>query len=240
MPAVSRTTIPLPFQVKRPSTTSRVVPATSLTMLFSSPRRRLRRLDFPVLGLPMMAMRISARSTSTARTPEKSRRSRMRPTSSSMFRLCSAEMKSMSLKPQRRWFQTMASRSELSALLTTRMMRFVMGRRSSANSSSSGVISMASTMKRMRSAFAISERVRATTRSSRPSRSSLKPPVSAMRQRRSPPGTSSSKTNSSSIGSRVTPGVGSVMARRLWSRRLKSVDLPTLGRPTRATRGRFS
>ena len=35
--------------------------------------------------------------------------------------------------------------------------------------------------------------------------------------------------------SRVVPAVGSVMAVRVWVRRLKSVDLPTLGRPTMAT-----
>ena len=37
--------------------------------------------------------------------------------------------------------------------------------------------------------------------------------------------------------SRVTPGVGSTIAWRVPTRRLKSVDLPTLGRPTMATVG---
>ncbi len=37
--------------------------------------------------------------------------------------------------------------------------------------------------------------------------------------------------------SRVTPGVSSTMDSRLPTRRLKSIDLPTLGRPTMATRG---
>ena len=40
--------------------------------------------------------------------------------------------------------------------------------------------------------------------------------------------------------SRVTPGVSSTMERRFPHRRLKSRDLPTLGRPTIATRGRLA
>jgi len=37
--------------------------------------------------------------------------------------------------------------------------------------------------------------------------------------------------------SRVVPGTSSTMARRSPMRRLKSVDLPTFGRPTIATTG---
>src|SRR5580698_6025805 len=40
--------------------------------------------------------------------------------------------------------------------------------------------------------------------------------------------------------SRVMPGSSPTMERRLWVRRLKRVDLPTLGRPTMATSGRAS
>ena len=38
----------------------------------------------------------------------------------------------------------------------------------------------------------------------------------------------------------MTPGVGATRARREWVRRLKSVDLPVLGRPTSATTGSAS
>src|SRR5580698_5586829 len=40
--------------------------------------------------------------------------------------------------------------------------------------------------------------------------------------------------------SRVMPGSSPTMERRLWVKRLNSVDLPTLGRPTMATRGNVS
>jgi hypothetical protein len=38
--------------------------------------------------------------------------------------------------------------------------------------------------------------------------------------------------------SRVTPEIDSVIARRSPTKRLKSVDFPTFGRPTIATKGR--
>ena len=41
------------------------------------------------------------------------------------------------------------------------------------------------------------------------------------------------------MGSRVTPGIGSVMALRFRRKRLNSVDLPTLGLPAMTTQGNF-
>src|SRR5258705_12073597 len=57
------------------------------------------------------------------------------------------------------------------------------------------------------------------------------PPVSMRRHR--PPG----KRTGAYRQSRVTPGTSSTIALRAPIRRLKSVDLPTLGRPTIATTG---
>ena len=56
------------------------------------------------------------------------------------------------------------------------------------------------------------------------------PAVSSKVKARSPSCAGASRT------SRVTPGVSSTMARRLPTSRLNRVDLPTLGRPTMATR----
>ena len=89
------------------------------------------------------------------------------------------------------------------------------------------------------SAFFKDSRVFSTTSSSITasivpiSLSSLNPPVSIMRT-----GFPLIKAVSS-IGSRVTPGVGSVIALRLCKRRLNKVDFPTFGRPAITKRGKF-
>ena len=74
----------------------------------------------------------------------------------------------------------------------------------------------------------------AWARTARPSSapsSASKPPVSTTRKRRPP------MSATPMLRSRVTPGSGATRARRERVRRLKSVDLPVLGRPTSATTG---
>jgi hypothetical protein len=58
MPAVSKTWKLRFFQVKAPSTTSLVVPGMSLTIEADDEVSLLLSVDFPVLGLPIMAIRI--------------------------------------------------------------------------------------------------------------------------------------------------------------------------------------
>src|SRR5512137_912751 len=89
--------------------------------------------------------------------------------------------------------------------------------------------------KRTRSAAAASSRALARARSlSGSSATPNSPPVSTRVKRRSP------RTHSAARLSRVMPG--SEWTRDLrWPRmRLKSVDLPTLGKPTMTTRGSFA
>ena len=56
IPAVSINLRGTPLILTYSSITSRVVPSISVTMAFSSRRRLLRRLDFPTLGRPMIAV----------------------------------------------------------------------------------------------------------------------------------------------------------------------------------------
>ena len=84
---------------------------------------------------------------------------------------------------------------------------------------------MQSMRKMMASLISRSERDLSLTASSSPSLSSLTPPESTSVTGLFP------RSHRSGIGSRVTPGVGSVIARLLPMSLLKSVDLPTFGLP---------
>ena len=118
-----------------------------------------------------------------------------------------------------------SSRVGSSILFTTMMILSVYGRRTERSIWSSGVTSVQSIMKRMASALSSSERLFFETSSSKPSRSSLTPPLS-VRFRACP-----LSIQRSVMGSRVTPGVGSVMALLFPMSLLNNVDLPTLGLP---------
>ncbi|CAG5925587.1 Uncharacterised protein [Streptococcus pneumoniae] len=61
IPAVSINLRGTPLMLTYSSMTSRVVPAISVTIALSSRKRLLRRLDFPTLGRPMMAVEIPSR-----------------------------------------------------------------------------------------------------------------------------------------------------------------------------------
>ncbi|CIV70182.1 Uncharacterised protein [Streptococcus pneumoniae] len=61
IPAVSINLRGTPLMLTYSSMTSRVVPAISVTIALSSRKRLLRRLDFPTLGRPMIAVEIPSR-----------------------------------------------------------------------------------------------------------------------------------------------------------------------------------
>ena len=120
-----------------------------------------------------------------------------------------------------------------SILLTTSTSFSAYGRRWESSSSSSLLISPASIKKMMASLFSRRLMLRSVTRSSSPSRSYLMPPLS-INVTGCP-----SRYQRSLMASRVTPGVGSVIARRLPTRRLKRVDFPTFGLPMMLITGIF-
>ena len=177
--------------------------------------------------------------SSPSSTLEKSKRLRINSCKSGMWSPCSAEIWSNSENPNCIKFQASSSRRPPSVLFTAAITLFQYGRKSPISSSSSPVIFPASSKSKIRSAFLKVSKVFCTTNSSSSastvpiSRSSLNPPVS-IRLTGFPLMKAVSR-----IGSRVTPGVGSVIERRLCKNLLKRVDFPTFGRPAITTRGRF-
>ena len=69
-PAVSKRRAVMPFMSRVPSSMSRVVPASGVTMARSSPSMALKRELLPALGLPSMAMRAPSRTIREAMPPD--------------------------------------------------------------------------------------------------------------------------------------------------------------------------
>ena len=101
----------------------------------------------------------------------------------------------------------------------------------SASSSSPGPMpAVASTTKATRSASAMAARAWSATSDCMALSSPASTPPVSMTAKAWPP-----HSTTSSLRSRVTPGAASTTASRVCVRRLMSVDLPTLGKPTTAT-----
>src|ERR1700674_1082351 len=213
---------------------SRIVPGTGLTRARSSPRRALSSEDLPTLGRPMMARRSafsSAGASSSGGGSASSTRSRKSPTPIP----CCADTNDGSAKPSSRiscakWRSVWES--ALFAATTTRCRE---RRRSWAISRSTGVNpSRTSSKKTMTWAWSIATLVWASIAACDSS-------FAVSRSRPAVSTTVNSRPRQSAIPynrSRVSPDCGSTMALRQPRMRLKSVDFPTLGRPTMATIGR--
>ena len=214
---------------KTVSIESRVVPGTSETMTRSPPTSALRSDDFPTFGRPRIATLIASSPTGRSLWPGS------RPTISSRRspEPCpwSAEIGIGSPSP-RRW-NSSASRSRRgsSSLFASTSTGRRDTRRISASSSSPGVMpAVASTTRRTRSASSTACRAcAAICGPNGPVSARSTPPVS-MRRNVVP-----DHSHSSSLRSRVTPGVSWTTAVRVDVSRLINVDLPTFGKPTIAT-----
>ena len=155
---------------------SRVVPATSVTMLRSSPRRALMKLDLPALGWPTMAIWGMVEGSSSLFSTYSTVASSNSPVPLPVTEL----RKKVSSKPRLQNSLASSCRAWLSTLLTARMTGFLLLRNMRATCSSRSVMPVeTSTMKRitLASSMAIStwSRMAASKTSSLPR---TKPPVS--------------------------------------------------------------
>ena len=221
----------LPSNSQSTEIESRVIPASGPVSRRSSPIKRLIRVDLPALGRPMTAMRIGLSGSSISSTKMSSDAARIALYRSAMPSPCSAEMATGSPKPRACASPTPPPLSRLSDLLASRMIGLCTLRRRSAKMRSSEVTpSRASIMNMISSASSRAASVCSRIRASRLSSvTSSYPAVSISVRSMSP------MLPSAYRRSRVTPGRSSTSARRLPTRRLNRVDLPTLGRPTMAT-----
>ena len=211
------------------SIASRVVPGTSDTITRSSPRIAFSRLDLPTFGRPRIATRIA--SSPTCDGPAPGNRATTASSRSPVPWPCSADSGIGSPRPSRWNSSASVSRAGSSILFASRKTCLRAERRISATSSSPGVIpAFASTTKSTRSASATAARAWSAIERVIGERSATStPPVSISRN--SVP----AHSQTSSLRSRVTPGVSWTTAARVPVSRLTSVDLPTLGNPTTAT-----
>ena len=198
----------------------------------SRPRSALTRLDLPTFGRPRIATRIAS-SGSDGRPAGASR------SSSSTIAVeqvagavpCRPEIGIGSPSPSR--WNSSANGSWLgsSILFASTSTGLCASRRIWATSSSPGVTpARASTTKSTRSASPIASRAcSAIARVSGVGSAMSTPPVSTSTKRLPV------HSQTSSLRSRVTPGVSCTTAARVSVSRLTSVDLPTFGKPTIAT-----
>ena len=211
---------------------SRVVPGMSVAITRSSPISRLTSVDLPTLGRPIIAMRMES-SSGVAASVSGSRPASTISINDSQPMPCTAAMACGSPQP-RRWNSAPTTPgSRPSALLTAR--NSGLPARSSRRATYwSSVVSPArpSTTRMTRSASDTARSVCSRIRVSTPALGvAITPPVSTTMQ-----GTGPTRPYPY-WRSRVTPGTSATMASRVLVSVLKSVDLPTLGRPTRATIG---
>ena len=238
MPAVS-TKRTGPWSVSTTvSTESRVVPGRSCTTTRSSPVRRLNSVDLPTLGRPTMATPRMRGSSSVASSGAASSldSSGSMPTSRSsrspVPRPCRALIEAGSPRPNDSSSQLAASCTRSSTLLATTITVSERPRSRAATLASSSVTpTVASTTNRTASAAAMAASLCRDTLSSRESPPTSQPPVSTSVNGRP------CQAAATSLRSRVTPGRSSTIASRRPMIRFRSVDLPTLGRPTIATTG---
>ena len=253
IPAVSKMRNGVPIQSSVTAIASRVIPASGPVSRRSSPRMALTSVDLPAFGRPTTAIWIGRPAGSAAPSPSSSTLSSTgwppststisdapgNPAAigssacrrSSMPSPCSAESATGSPSPSSQASISPASAARPSALLATRITRAARLRSSSVSVRSTGVTpARASIMNRQTSAASIARSVSARIRPGRlASVASSRPAVSIAVKRSGPSRPAPSRR------SRVTPGWSSTSASRRPTRRLKSVDLPTFGRPTMAT-----
>src|SRR6476469_3674308 len=229
MPAVStRTNVRLP-RTSTVSIESRVVPGTSETITRSSPSSAFRRLDLPTFGRPRIATRIASSPISCGPEPGS-----IVTTASSRSPVpwpCCAESGTGSPRPSRWNSNASASWSGSSILFASSSTGLWARRRIAASSSSPGVIpARASTTNSTRSASAIAARDCSTIERVIGVWSAISTPPVSISRKRLP-----FQSATTSLRSRVTPGVSCTTAARDSLSRLTSVDLPTFGKPTTAT-----
>ena len=211
-------------------TLSRVVPATWLTIMRSSPSIRFAMELLPTFGLPATEILILPSPPSGAGSILPKRASSIS-MSASIPQPCSAETSATSANPREKNSELLAACEGTSTLLTARITSLPAERRRAAISSSSGVRpSCESTTNTTVSAvsianFACKLVARAITFSP-PEAEANMPPVSI---------SATPSERGSATMSRVTPGLSCTIETRRPRMRLKSRLLPTFGRPTRAT-----
>ena len=120
------------------STASRVVPGAGLTLTRASPHRRLRRDDFPTLGLPTIATRISSSGPGPSSSTT-GRRVAIASTRSAIPRPCSAEIGIGSPRPSSYPSAASSARKGTSDLFQATRTLSEMGRRLPASSRSPAV-----------------------------------------------------------------------------------------------------
>src|SRR5262245_15312304 len=198
-------------------------------MTRSCPTSALTRLDLPTFGRPSTATRIASEPISGGPSPGRSETTR----SSRSPVPCpwSAEIGSGSPSPSRWNSRASSSRLGSSTLFATTRTGLPERRRMSATSSSPGVTpALASTTRRTRSAAPTARPACSATCCVSGEGSAMSTPPVSTRTKRLP-----AHSQTTSLRSRVTPGVSKTTASRVAVRRLTRVDLPTLGKPTTAT-----
>ena len=188
----------------------------------------------PAFGRPRIATRIASSPASAGPLP--GRRAMIASRRSPVPCPCTAESGTGSPRPSRWNSNASASRPGSSILFAIRKIGLRECRRMAASSSSPGVIPVwVSTTKSTRSASAIAVRACSATCFVSGELSAMStPPVSTSRKR------CPDHSQTTSLRSRVTPGVSWTTAWREPVSRLTSVDLPTFGKPTTATVPRSS
>ena len=214
------------------STASRVVPGISLTISRSRPRSALTRLDLPTFGRPRIATRIASsdregRPAGASRSSSATTRSSRSPEPVP----CWPEMGIGSPSPSRCSSSASGSWPGSSILFARTSTGLCASRRIWATSSSPGVTpARASTTKSTRSASPTASRACCAIARVRGVGSAMSTPPVSTSTKRLPV-----HSHTSSFRSRVTPGISCTTAARVSVSRLRSVDLPTLGKPMIAT-----
>ena len=196
-------------------------------------------VDIPALRRPTTASFITGAGTGRSSKAVPGRSSMIFSYSSvNPSPFCALIAKDSSPTPSTRNSSTPQRSCSPSTLFTTRRTGRPIPRNRRATSSSSGVTpSRTSTTNRISSATSSAPRICSSTCGPRSSRSTMPmPPVSITSTQCS--GTPPKRRAGTAMRSRVTPAVGSTIETRLPTMRLSSVDLPTFGRPTMATRRR--
>ena len=217
-----------------------MIPASGPVIIRSSPSILLTSVDLPALGRPTMASLSGPRRPRPPAPRLRSRNARARRAGGSPR---TGRRSPRHARPTRERLAEAERDRPPAARLRRRGLRPCWRRRSPASSrrAASGAISSSSGVRPSRASI----RNRATSASRtaasvcariRPGR--LAGPRPRTRRYPSPGIRARADCASPSRRSRVTPGRSSTSATRLPTRRLNSVDLPTLGRPTMATVGR--
>ena len=190
-------------------------------------------VDLPTFGRPMTHTRIeSPGATDSPSSPATSTSASTASISSSRPRECAAAMARGSPSPSAWNSATATSSSRPSDLLTATVAGLPLLRMTPATKRSVGVSpSRPSTTSTTWSASSIALRVCAAIGCSMPRGDSIRPPVSTTMKRRP------AARPKPYLRSRVTPGTSATSASRVAVSTLKTVDLPTLGRPTMAMTG---